>query len=128
MNCSESMFYIVNEDINIHSNIGVKKKIFAQVRVFEKYLAKGRIAYYAHGMAYLLEDGCVIEKELALSRQECFKWFCDWMKKYHCRWVYMRCLIPATYNYLSFLREMKEVLGGGGAWFWNTPHIRMMTR
>lgn len=109
MSCSESVFYIVNEDINVRPNIGVKKKIFAQVRVFEKYLAKARIAYYAHGMAYLLEDGRVIEKELALSRQECFEWYCNWMKKYHCRWVYMRCLIPATYNYLSFLREMEEM-------------------
>ena len=36
MNCSESLFYIVNEDINVRPNIGVKKKIFAQVRVFEK--------------------------------------------------------------------------------------------
>lgn len=26
MNCSESLFYIVNEDINVRPNIGVKKK------------------------------------------------------------------------------------------------------
>ena len=109
MNCSESLFYIVNEDINVRPNIGVKKKIFAQVRVFEKNFFKGRIAYYAHGMAWLLEEGCVIEKEIALSRQECFWWFCNWMKKYNCRQVYMRCLIPASYNYLSFLREVKEM-------------------
>lgn len=57
MNCSESLFYIVNEDINVRPNIGVKKKIFAQVRVFEKNFFKGRIAYYAHGMAWLLRKG-----------------------------------------------------------------------
>lgn len=109
MNYSESMFYVVNEDINVRGNIGVKKKIYAQKNVFEKCFLKCYITYYAHGMAYLLQDDCVIEKEVALSRTECFRHFCNWMKKYRCRWVYMRCLIPATYNYLSFLREMKEM-------------------
>lgn len=109
MNCSDSMFYVVNEDINARGNIGVKKKIFAQMRVFGKHFPRCLMVYYAHGMAYLLEDGCVIEKEVALSRVECFKWYCEWMKKYYCRWVYMRCIIPATYSYLLFLREMKEM-------------------
>lgn len=109
MNYSDSMFYVVNEDINVRGNIGVKKKIFAQLRVFGKHFPRCLMVYYAHGMAYLLEDGCVIEKEVALSRVECFKWYCEWMKKYHCRWVYMRCIIPATYSYLLFLREMKEM-------------------
>lgn len=109
MNCSESMFYVVNEDINVRGNIGVKKKINAQVRVFKKHFAKCLMTYYAYGIAYLLEDDCVIEKEIALSRAECFKWYCTWMKKYRCRRVYMRCLIPATYQYLSFLREMKKM-------------------
>lgn len=109
MNYSESMFYIINEDINICGNIGVKKKIYAQVRVFEKRFSKCFITRYAYGMAYLLEDDHVVEKEIALSRTECFKWYCDWMKKYHCRWVYMRCLIPAAFHYLSFLQKMKEM-------------------
>lgn len=109
MNYSESMFYIVNEDINIRGNIGVKKKIYAQMRVFRKHFPKCWMVYYAHGMAYLLEDDCVVEKEVALSRGECFQCYCNWMKKYHCRWVYMRCIIPATYNYLLFLQEMKEM-------------------
>lgn len=85
MNYSDSMFYVVNEDINVRGNIGVKKKIFAQLRVFGKHFPRCLMVYYAHGMAYLLEDGCVIEKEVALSRVECFKWYCEWMKKYHCR-------------------------------------------
>lgn len=109
MNYSESLFYIVHENINLPGYIGVKKKIYAQVRVFEKHFPKCWIVYHAYGMAYLLEDGCAVEKEVALSAQECFRCYCDWMKKYHCRWVYMRCLIPATYNYLLFLREMKEM-------------------
>lgn len=109
MNYSDSMFYVVNEDINVRGNIGVKKKIVAQLRVFEKHFPRCLMVYYAYGMAYLLEDGRVIQKEVALSRVECFKWYCKWMKKYHCRWVYMRCIIPATYNYLLFLREMKEM-------------------
>ena len=109
MNYSESVFYIVNEDMNLHKNIGVKKKIFAQTCVFEKHFPKCLIAYYAYGMVYLLEGDRVVEKEVALSRVECFRCYCNWMKKYRCRWVYMRCLIPATYNYLTFLREVKEM-------------------
>lgn len=109
MNYSESMFYIIHENINLPGYIGVKKKIYAQVRVFEKYFPKCRIAFYANGMVYLLEDDRVAEKEIALSRAECFRCYCNWMKKYQCRWVYMRCLIPATYNYLVFLRDMKEM-------------------
>ncbi|MDE6600762.1 MAG: glycosyltransferase [Lachnospiraceae bacterium] len=109
MNYSESMLYVVNEDINVRGNIGVKKKINAQIRVFKKHFPKCLMTYYAYGMAYLLEDDRVIEKEVALSRAECFQWYCTWMKKYHCRWVYMRCMIPATYIYISFLRKMKEI-------------------
>lgn len=108
MNYSESMFYILHENINLPGYIGVKKKIYAQVRVFEKYFPKCRIAFYANGMVYLLEDDRVVEKEIALSRAESFRCYCNWMNKYQCHWVYMRCLIPATYNYLVFLREMKE--------------------
>lgn len=109
MNCSESMFYILNEDINARGNIGVKKKIYAQTRVFEKYFPQCFITRYAYGMAYLLKGERVIEKEVALSREACFSCYCGWMKKYHCRWVYMRCIIPASHLYLSFLREMKDI-------------------
>lgn len=109
MNYSESMFYITHENINLNGDIGVKKKIYAQVRVFAKHFPKCLITYYAYGMAYLMEDGHVIDKEIALSAQERFRWYSHWIKKYNCRWVYMRCLIPATYNYLMFLRDMKEM-------------------
>ena len=109
MSCLESMFYIVNEDINIRGSIGVKKKIYAQLHVFEKHFPKCCMVYYAHGMAYLLENNHVVEKEIALSREECFQWYCNWMKKYHCRWGYMRCIIPATHNYLLFFQKMKEM-------------------
>lgn len=109
MNYSESMFYIVNEDINASGNIGVKKKIYAQTRVFEKHFRQCFITYYAYGMAYLLEGERVIEKAVALSREACFACYCNWMRKYNCRWVYMRCIIPATYQYLLFLSEMKEM-------------------
>lgn len=109
MNYSDSVFYLVNEDINKCGYTGVKKKINAQARVFKKHFPKCFIAYYAYGIVYLLEEDGVIEKEVALSREECFRYYCSWMKKYHCRCVYMRCLIPATYNYILFLNEMKEM-------------------
>ena len=109
MNYSESMFYIANEDLNARGNIGVKKKIYAQTRVFEKYLSKCFITRYAYGMAWLLQGEQVIEKEVALSREACFACYCEWMKKYHCRRAYMRCIIPASCLYISFLREMKEM-------------------
>lgn len=109
MNYSEPMFYIVNEDINAHGNIGVKKKIYAQTRVFKKHFSRCLITCYAYGMAYLLEGEQVIEKEVALSREACFTCYCNWMKKYHCHKAYMRCIIPASCLYLSFLQEMKEM-------------------
>lgn len=109
MNYSESMFYIINEDTNARGNIGVKKKIYAQLRVFEKFFPQCFSTRYAYGMAYLLERGRVIEKEVALSRESCFACYSSWMKKYHCRWVYMRCIIPASHLYLLFLRDMKEM-------------------
>lgn len=109
MNYSESMFYIVNEDINACGNVGVKKKIYAQTSVFKKHFTKCLIAYYAYGIAYLLEGEHVIEKEMALSRQSCFDCYCCWMKKYNCHWAYMRCVIPATYSYLGFLKEIRKM-------------------
>jgi Glycosyltransferase len=109
MNYSETMFYITNEDINTHNNIGVKKKIYAQTRVFKKHFSRCLITYYAYGIAYLLDNDHIIEKEIVLSREACFRCYCKWIKKYHCCWIYMRCLIPASYHYLCFLRELKEI-------------------
>lgn len=108
MNFFESLFYVVNENINRIESTGVKKKIMSQARVFAKSFPRVLIAYYANGMAYLCEFEENIEKKLALSRMECFEAFLDWMSVYRCRWVYMRCLIPASRNFIIFLKKMKE--------------------
>ena len=134
MNYSETMFYITNEDINTHNNIGVKKKIYAQTRVFKKHFSRCLITYYAYGIAYLLDNDHIIEKEIVLSREACFRCYCKWIKKYHCCWIYMRCLIPASYHYLCFLRELKEIVHGihtislqNGVDLYENP-IRKMTK
>lgn len=107
MNSSESIFYIANENINRIGSTGVRKKIMSQVQVFTKHFPRVLIAYYANGMAYLCECEMIVEKRLALSRVECFEAFLDWMSVYQCKWVYMRCLIPASRIYIEFIKRMK---------------------
>ncbi|MCI9336276.1 MAG: glycosyltransferase [Lachnospiraceae bacterium] len=108
MNSSDSFFYLVNENINISGYIGVKTKILSQASVFAKHFPRVLIAYYANGIAYLCDMEIVIEKKLALSRVECFAVFLNWMSIYQCKWVYIRCLIPASRIYIDFLKKMHE--------------------
>lgn len=101
------MLYIVYVDINDASYLGIRKKVFAQIQVLQKYFGKVYYTTYCGQMMYLLLGDEVITKELAITRQDCNNIILKWIEEYSISRTYIR------YNYsdkwfIEFLRQQKE--------------------
>lgn len=102
------MLYICYQNIYESTFIGVRKKIVAQCRVFEKEF--GRIFYtvYAGQMLYLLSGDNVIDKKIAISKKQCNDILTRWISQYEIKRTYIR------YNksdlwFVDFLKRQKEL-------------------
>lgn len=109
MSYSETMIYIVNEDLNVAGYEGVKKKVYGQIDAFSRAFGRVLLIYCAYGIVYLYEGKDLIDKKTALSSEKQFNAYLGWIKEYNCTKIYMRCLIPATYKYLCFLKTVKDM-------------------
>lgn len=102
------MLYIVYVDLLYDRGlIGIKKKILAQINVFSKVYEKVFYTVYCGQMMYLLLDDEIIEKEIALTKQDCNNCILEWIDKYKITKTYIR------YNYadkwfLQFLEGQKN--------------------
>ncbi len=103
-----NMLYVYYENLNQDSYIGVKKKIIAQCRSFRK--AFGNIYYtiYAGQTIYLMQDGKVMEKEYAITRQMRNDAILNWLIKYDIKRVYIRYLLSDLW-FVEFLKELKTM-------------------
>ena len=102
------MLYICYQNIFGPTFIGVRKKIMAQCRVFEKEFGKIFYTAYAGQMLYLLLEGNVVEKEIAISKKHCNDILIKWLSKYKIKRTYIR------YNrsdlwFVEFLKRQKEL-------------------
>lgn len=84
------MLYITYINFFAECYLGVKKKVFAQIRVFEKFLGKTYYTMYSGQIMYLMLQGRVIEKEVALTKKECNEWVLTWIEKYNITKTYIR--------------------------------------
>lgn len=102
------MLYICYQNIFAPTFIGVRKKIMAQCRVFEKEFGKIFYTAYAGQILYLLLEGNVLEKEIAISKKQCNDILIKWLSKYKIKRTYIR------YNrsdlwFVEFLKRQKEL-------------------
>lgn len=102
------MLYICYQNIMGPTFIGVRKKIKAQCRVFEKKF--GRIFYtvYAGQILYLLSGENVVDKEIAISKKQCNEILIKWILHYEIKRTYIR------YNrsdlwFVEFLKKQREL-------------------
>ena len=101
------MLYIVYDDLCDKCYVGIRKKILAQVRVFSKKFERVFYTSYSGQMLYLLTDETVIEKELAITWQECYKIILGWIIKYSISKTYIRYNFADRW-FIEFLKEQKR--------------------
>lgn len=101
------MIYIVLVDLFSKGYIGIKKKVFAQMKVFKKAFPCIYYTSYSGQMVYLMREGKILEKELAITKEERNCWILKWIQKYGIQKSYIR------YNYsdkwfVEFVKGLKE--------------------
>lgn len=101
------MLYIVLVDLFSKGYIGIKKKVFAQIKVFEKRFSPVYYTSYSGQMIYLLSKGRILEKELAITKQECNQRILEWVGKYAIQRAYIRYNMSDRW-FIAFLKELKE--------------------
>lgn len=65
-----------------HVNFGIKKKILGQIQAFAHNFEKVYHTCYMGHMMYLLEGEVPIEKEFAVTKEDCNEVLCTWLSKY----------------------------------------------
>lgn len=101
------MLYIVLVDLFSKGYIGIKKKVFAQMKVFEKRFSPVYYTSYSGQMVYLISKGRILEKELAITKQECNQRILEWIEKYGIQRTYIRYNMSDRW-FIEFLKELKE--------------------
>lgn len=102
------MIYVSYEKINKDSLIGVRRKIIAQCRVFEKEFG---VAYYTAVVGqiiYLLTENNIIDKKFAMTKQECNEAIIQWIINYEVKQVYIRYCFSDVW-FIDFLAELKQM-------------------
>lgn len=108
------MLYVNCANLNADGYVGVKKKILAQRRVFEK--AFGTVYYTATcgPIVYLLKNDRIMDKEFAITKKEFYGLICKWVEQYHIKRTYIRYDMSDVWfvNYLEWQKNnhIKSVL------------------
>lgn len=100
------MLYVCYSDLNIEGYIGVKKKIKAQCRVFERKFGAAYYTVFAGGMLYLLQEDSIVDKEFALTKNLCNEILLKWLMDFNLQKVYIRCEYVDIWI-VNFLKELK---------------------
>lgn len=99
--------YIIYFNLFGKGYLGVKKKIFAQIRVFENFFGNVYYTVYSGQMMYLMSGDTVLEKDLALTKRECNNLVVSWIEKYSIFKTYIRYEYSDMW-FISYLKWQKE--------------------
>ena len=101
------MLYITYINFAANDAMGIKKKVFAQIKEFKKVFDKVFHTCYCGQLMYLYLNNSILEKEVALTKQECNALLKKWIKKYNITRTYIR-YDWADKWFLDFLHYQKE--------------------
>lgn len=101
------MFYITYIPLYDKDYTGIRKKVLAQVKVFEKKFGTVYYTCYAGHMFFLMQGSRIVEKELAITGEECNKIIEMWVKKYSIKRAYIRYAFSNKW-FLGLLGYLKE--------------------
>lgn len=101
------MIYVILVDLFSKGYIGIKKKVFAQMKVFKKFFPCIYYTSYSGQMAYLMSEGKILEKELAITKEDCNQWILKWIQKYGIQKSYIRYNLSDKW-FVEFVKGLKE--------------------
>lgn len=101
------MLYMVRMPLELDLYVGVKKKVLSQIRVFKKYFDRVYYTFHQNGMAYLVDEDKIIERELAVTRQAFYKIVWEWIEEYGIERTYVRHPWGDQW-FVEFLKKQKE--------------------
>ncbi len=101
------MLYITYVNLNAKGYVGIKKKVAAQCRVFQKEFGTVYCTMFTGQMVYLLQEDKVIDKEFAITLKECNEILLQWIEKYNVERTYIRYHISDMW-FVDFLKELKS--------------------
>lgn len=101
------MLYVNYADLNSDGYVGIKKKILAQCRVFEKVFGKVYYTMSCGPMMYLVQDGKIIDKELAITIKMCNEIILGWSDRYGIKRTYIRYGRSDIW-FIDYLKQLKS--------------------
>lgn len=101
------MLYIEDQYWGFDSNVGVRKKIRAQICAFRKTFDRVFLAYYQNQKVYLNDGEKNLEEEFAVSRVAYYEILFRWLKKYRIEKTYIRKPLLND-SVMQFLKRQKE--------------------
>ncbi len=105
------MIYILYSDLySSEFNNGIKRKILGQIRAFKHVFGKVYHTCYMGQMMYLFNGEIQIEKEFAITKQDCNEIICAWLDKYKIKRTYIRYAYADKW-FIQFLKyqNMKDI-------------------
>ena len=101
------MLYISYMNLDRECTVGIKKKIKAQCRAFEKAFGSVYYTSFSGHTIYLLSKDEIVEKEFALTKKMCNDIVLEWLKKYEINKTYIRYDYSDIW-FLDFLNELRK--------------------
>lgn len=99
------LIYILFEDLFVKKYIGVRNKIYSQIKVFSKCMeTKVFLSFISYNMAYLYDEESLIEKDV-IDYSEYYGCLLNWIRKYRINGLYIRYRIPACPQFINFLKK-----------------------
>lgn len=102
------MLYINYIDLNSRNLFGIKKKVLAQCRAFEKVFGTVYYTIFAGSTIYLLHGDKVVDKEFAIASQMVNDVLLKWLIKYEIKRIYIRYGLSDIW-FLNFLEKIKRM-------------------
>lgn len=101
------LFYITYNGYNISEASGIWKKMMSQTKVLQRSFERAYCAVRNSQTAYLIDGIRIIEKEIAITREEYFRILVHWLEKYKVSRTYVRYPFADKW-FIEFLKYQKE--------------------
>lgn len=101
------MLYVNYADLNSEGYTGIKKKILAQCRVFEKKFGTVYYTMSCGPMMYLAQNNKIIAKELAITTKMSNELIINWIDQYNIKRTYIR-YGQSDIWFINFLKQLKN--------------------
>lgn len=101
------MIYIVyNELYSPMFGNGIRRKILGQIKAFKRSFGRVFHTCYMGQMLYLFDGEKQVEKEFAITKQDCNKIIWSWIEKYKIKRTYIRYAFADKW-FIHFLKNQK---------------------